>query len=302
MRSLAARFLNYVIRVSLNTLGLQVVPASAFLESTREVSAILKATQHRLFLQYNNAVRSGVGLPSISDAGFRVYSQNDEDGILLFIFAVIGTTNKTFIEIGTGNGTECNCANLAINLGWHGLFIDGNRVDVEAGSKFYASHPDTFIYPPKFVCARVTRENINEILQRAGFSGEVDLLSIDIDGNDYWVWEAITCIHPRVVIIETRVAFGMRSIVVPYDPEYVYPGINADYVGASLPAMAKLANRLGYRLVGANRYGFNTVYVRKDIRADALPEVTIEGILVPQRDRVRDKAFDTIRHLPFVEV
>lgn len=298
MRSLARRLMNSLIRASLDALHLQ----SEFINSARDVSAILKATQRSLLFQYRSAMRSGEGLPSISDTGFRVYSQNDEDGLLLFVFAAVGAPHKTFVEIGTEDGIECNCANLAINFGWRGLFVDADQASVDAGRKFYASHPDTDTYPPKFVCARVTKENVNAVLEGAGFRGEIDLLSIDIDGNDYWIWEAINCISPRVVIIETHVELGMRSMVSPYDPEFKRSGNDGDAYGASPLAMTKLANRLGYRLVGANLYGFNAIYVRKDIGVDVLPEVPVEKVLAHPRNRERGSAFDARPHRPYVEV
>lgn len=302
MMRLAKRLLTHTVRVSLETQGLQRGPGNMLLNSAKEVSAVLKSTQRALVMQYRNAIRSGEVVPSVRDTGFRVFSQNDEDGLLLFVFAVIGSAYKTFVEIGTEDGTECNCANLAINFGWHGLFVDAREACVEAGRQYYASHPDTFTYPPKFVCARVTRENVNQVIQDAGMSGEIDLLSIDIDGNDYWIWEALTCISPRVVIIETTIEFGMRNIVVPYDAEYVVHGRVPDYHGASPAAMTKLAKRLGYRLVGANLYGFNTIYVRNDIEAKALPEVPVESVLVHPINRDLAPVFETIKDLPYVEV
>ncbi|MBW1784741.1 MAG: hypothetical protein JRL30_28850, partial [Deltaproteobacteria bacterium] len=210
-------------------------------------------------------------VPPIEDTGYRIYSQFDEDGIFVFLFAVLGSQSKTFVDIGSADGINSNCANLTVNFGWHGLFIDGSAVAIERGKRFYSRHPDTFLYPPKFTCANVKRSNINDLISTAGFKGEIDLLSIDIDGNDYWIWDAIDCIHPRVVCIETHIEFGYKNIVVPYDEDYVYPGVHPDYHGASPLAMLKLANRKGYRLIGANRYGFNTIYLRDDLGHDLIP-------------------------------
>jgi hypothetical protein len=251
---------------------------------------------------YRSLARQGAAfVPRVSDAGVRVYSQFEEDGMLLFLFAVLGTTTKTFVDIGSGDGVNSNCANLAINFGWHGLFIDGNQQNIEAGKSFYGKHPDTCCYPPKFVHCMVRRENINDVIRNAGFEGAVDLVSIDIDGNDYWIWDALECIQPRVVIIETHVEFGYHNIVVPYDKDYVYPGVHPDYHGASPVAMAKLANRLGYRLVGANRMGFNTIYVKREEAIDLIPEVSVEEILRHPRNQERFKLFDAVKHMPYVE-
>jgi hypothetical protein len=221
--------------------------------------------------------------------------------MLLFLFAILGTKTKTFVDVGSGDGVNSNCANLAINFSWHGLFIDGDKESIEKGKAFYSKNRDTWAYPPRFVHSMVKRENINAVVRNAGFEGPVDLLSIDIDGNDYWIWDALECIQPRVVTIETHVEFGYHNIVVPYDKDYVYPGIHPDYHGASPVAMAKLANRLGYRLVGANRMGFNTIYVKREDASDLIPEVPVEGILGHPRNAERFKLFDAIRDMPYVE-
>jgi hypothetical protein len=264
-------------------------------------SPSLKASQIQLYTYYQGLAKQKGPLPSIFDTGYRVYSEFEEDGMLVFLFAVLGTKSKTFVDVGSANGINSNCANLAINFGWHGLFIDGSQQQIEQGRKFYSSLPDTFLYPPKFICSTVTRENINQLISDAGFQGTVDLLAIDIDGNDYWVWDALDCIRPRVVVIETHVEFGYRNIVVPYDKDHVYPGAHPDYFGASPVAMVKLANKLGYRLVGANRFGFNTIYVANEDGTDLIPEVSVETILQHPRNQERFQLFESIRNRPFVE-
>ncbi len=234
-------------------------------------------------------------VPAIADTGLKVFSQFEEDGKLLFIFSVIGMGSKTFIEIGADDGVNSNSANLAMNFGWHGLFIDGNETAIKRGQNFYRKNPGPWHYPPKFAHAMVTKENINEIISSAGFIGEIDLLSIDIDGNDYHIWDTITVVQPRVVIIETHVEFGMNNIVVPYNKDYVFPGRHPVYHGASPVAMAKLAARKGYRLVGANDYGFNTIYIRKDLAEALIPEVTVESILTHPSVRESYASFEPIK-------
>jgi hypothetical protein len=259
-------------------------------------SPVLKATQLHLFHTYRSLAKNNPGdLPSILDTGFRVYSQFEEDGLILFLLAVLGIKTRSFIDIGAGDGINSNCANLAINWGFHGLFIDGNEKNTIRGSQFYQRHPDTWVHPHQFVCAYVKRENINQIIQEAGFIGEVDFVSIDIDGNDYWIWDALEIIQPRIVMIETHVEFGFNNIVVPYDPDYVYPGKHPDYFGASPIAMINLAERKGYRLVGSNLYGFNTIYIRKDESVDKLPTITCEQILSHPRNKERFKLFEPIK-------
>ena len=262
-------------------------------------SVATKAALRQIYHYYQESAKRG-SLPPIKDTGLRVFSQFEEDGILLYLFAAIGTSNRVFVDIGSGNGINSNCANLAINFGWHGLFIDGSEDNIQQGREYYSHHRDTYAYPPKFVQAIVQREDINEIIANAGFRGEVDLLSIDIDGNDYWIWDALTVISPRVVIIETHVEFGLNNIVVPYDKDYMYPGKHPVYHGASPVAMAKLAQSKGYRLVGANNYGFNTIYVKNGHEDNLIPEVSVEEILKHPRNQESYKLFEEIKDWEYV--
>lgn len=235
-------------------------------------------TQRQIFHYYQDCKKNGA-IPCLKDTGFRVFSQFEEDGKLLFIFSIIGMENKVFVEIGSDDGINSNSANLAFNFGWYGLFIDGNKKSIERGRSFYEKYPHPWAYSPKFVCQLVKRENINQIIERAGFSGEIGLLSIDIDGNDYWIWDALEVVQPKVVIIETHNEFGFEDIVVPYDPNYFYPGRHPVYHGASPVAMTKLAKQKGYRLVGANELGFNFIFVKNGIADELIPEVSVESIL-----------------------
>ncbi len=234
--------------------------------------------QRQLFLYYQDGARNNT-LPKLKDTGFRVFSQFEEDGLLLFIFSVIGMDNKTFIEFGSDDGVNSNSANLIFNFGWHGLFIDGNRKSIARGRKFFAKYPHPWMYQPKFVCSMIKRENINQLIADAEISGEIGLLSIDLDGNDYWVWDAIEVVQPKVVIIETHNEFGLEDIVVPYDPDYFYPGKHPHYHGASPIAMTKLATQKGYRLVGANDLGFNFIFIKNGIADELIPEVSVESVL-----------------------
>lgn len=270
------------------------------LKVRNKFSPAVQTSQRHLFNYYRDLAASGRP-PALKDTGFSVFTQFEEDGLLLFLFATLGTTNNTFIEIGSDDGVNSNCANLVLNFGWHGLFIDGNEKSVRRGRHFYGKYPTHWAYPPTFVCTLITRENINQVIQQAGFEGEIDFLCIDIDGNDYWIWDALEVVKPRVVMIETHVEFGYHNIVVPYDSAYFYPGKHKDYHGASPVAMNRLANRKGYRLVGANRYGFNTIYVRNDIGMDLLPEVTVESILQHPSAKESFSVFDHVRDFPYVE-
>ncbi|MBN1769572.1 MAG: hypothetical protein JXR50_02760 [Prolixibacteraceae bacterium] len=127
------------------------------------------------------------------------------------------------------------------------------------------------------------------------------MLSIDIDGNDYWVWDAITKIEPDVVIIETHNEFGMENIVVPYDANYYYPGKHPVYHGASPVAMNKLANKKGYRLVGANELGFNFIFVKNGLAENEIPEVSVESVLKHPGVAEGYKQFEPIKDWNYLE-
>lgn len=241
-------------------------------------NAAVQIQQRQLYHYYADCARNNQ-LSGIGNAGFRVFSQFEEDGKLLYIFSVLGMNHKTFVEIGSDDGINSNCANLAFNFGWHGLYIDGNAKGIERGKKFYARYPNPFNYSPKFICAKVTRENINELVKQGGLNGDIGLLSVDIDGNDYWVWDALEIVQPQVVIIETHIEFGYNNIVVPYDANYMYPGKHPEYHGASPVAMVNLGKKKGYRLVGANELGFNFIFIKNGLADELIPEVSIESVL-----------------------
>jgi hypothetical protein len=245
--------------------------------------------------QWRTHAKTGQPLPDNLGGGARIFSQFEEDGLLIYLDAVLELENKSFVDVGSANGINSNCANLALNMGWHGLFIDGNSASIAQGRKYYESHPDTMLFPPVFVAAFITRENINDLILKAGFSGPVGIMSIDIDGNDYWVWEALNVVDPAVVVIETHIEFGMRDIVVPYDSNHAYPGKHPDYFSASPVAMVKLAHRKGYRLVGANRYGFNLIFVKKGLREERVPEVSLDSVLQHPRYFARLNRFEAIK-------
>ena len=251
------------------------------LEVATATSAATKAGLRQLSLAYRSAVEEERPLPPLRETGLRVFSEADEDGILLFLLAVVGVDRGRFVDIGAGDCiTASNCANLALNLGFHGLFVDADRDGIEIGRRFYESHRDTRAYPPKTAHAFVTRENVNDVIRGAGIDGEIDVLSIDIDGNDYWIWEAITCVRPRIVVIETHTEYGLADVCAPYRADFEWRHATPDEVfGASPVATRRLGVQLGYRLVGGNRYGFNAFFVRDDLGAGAVPTVGVEELL-----------------------
>jgi hypothetical protein len=263
----------------------------------------VKVALRQSWLEHRARASSGRPLPPASATGFDIFSQFEEDGIILFLLASLGDGTGRFVDLGAGDGVfASNCANLAINFGFHGLLVDADPALVARGAAFYATHPDTSLYPPVFVHSRVTPATVNDVVQSAGFGGDIDLLSIDIDGNDYWVWEALTAVEPSVVLIETDPELGRGSLVAPYadDPSSV-PGRPAHFLGASPAAMTALATRRGYRLVAANRFGFNLFYVREDLAGDRFPAITVEDLFRHPRARERVLPPDALAGLPFLE-
>jgi hypothetical protein len=193
--------------------------------------------------------------------GFKLYSQNDEDGIIQEIFRRIGTGNRTFVEFGVETGVECNSARLLVE-GWRGLWIEAKAEHVAAVRRRFAS----FIQDGnlKLLEAAVTAENIDALLRQADVTGEIDLLGIDIDYNDYWVWKAISAVRPRAVVIEYNASMRPPlSVTVPYDPQGSWDGSN--YYGASLEALVRLGAEKGYRIVGCSIAGVNAFFVRDDL-------------------------------------
>ena len=216
--------------------------------------------------------------------GFKVYSQGEEDGIIEEIFNRVGTTNKIFIEFGVENGLECNSHYLLFK-GWRGLWIDGGHEE-EIHERFAPVIANGQL---KFLQAFITRENINELFIQGGVTGEIDLLSIDIDGNDYHVWQAINVVRPRVVVIEYNAKFPPNlEWKQAYNKRHMWKG--SDWQGASLKAFELLGSRLGYQLVGTNLTGSNAFFVRNDLTKDFFIEpATAENLYNPARYHLRYK-------------
>ena len=266
----------------------------------------LQQTQIILMNQYRQMLHSGAKLPSFDEVGFSVYSDADEDGILHFIFSIVGTLNKKLVDIGAATISGSNTANLLINNGWTGLLIEGNEDSYNATKEFYSSCQSTSIYPPKILHQWVTAENINALIKDGGFDGDIDLLCIDIDGIDYWAWKAIDCIRPRVVLVEYQCIWGPEvSVTVPYNSDFKaeYSGRYGIYNSASLSAFVKLAEDKGYRLVGSHRYGFNAFFIRNDIGQDILPEINPnECFRHPFTDWANETFLSKIKDFDWVEV
>jgi hypothetical protein len=211
--------------------------------------------------------------------GFKVYSQNDEDGIIQEIFDRIGTGPRTFVEFGVENGLENNTLKLLLE-GWNGLWIEGSAQCVaQINAKFRDVISDGWL---RVKAAFIDRDNINGLIG-AYFTGEIDLLSIDIDGNDIYILEAINVVQARVIIVEYNGKFPPpMSIAQRYNPNHRWSG--TDYSGASLEAITKVAARKGYSLVGCGIIGVNAFFIRNDLLGDKfLAPFTAENHYQPAR-------------------
>jgi hypothetical protein len=192
--------------------------------------------------------------------GFKVFSQGDEDGIIQEIFRRVGTTNRTFIEFGVDTGIECNTVKLLLD-GWRGLWFEGSTNAANIRTNFSSFFKEGKLHALE---AFIDAENVNSLFEKGGITGNIDLLSIDIDGNDYWVWKAIEVVQPRVVVIEYNASLRPPlSLVVPYDTKAMWNGTS--YFGSSLEALARLGRAKGYRLVGCSFSGVNAFFVKDEV-------------------------------------
>jgi len=233
---------------------------------------------------------SSLPYPERLTAGrFRLLSQNQEDGILLALFRLIGTTDKRFVELGSG-ASGGNAAMLAGEFGWTGLLVEGDQGKVEyAGRRFPRATA---------VCAWITPESVNGLLEQHGYAGEVDLLSVDIDGNDYWVWQALTACRARVVMLEYNSMFGpARAVTVPYDPKFSRRDHRFCYYGASLAAMTRLSAEKGYRLVAVEPTGVNAFFLRNDVAPEipACDPGRVYRIPDKYNELIREKQLDVFK-------
>ena len=219
----------------------------------------------------------------------RCYSQNTEDGILLHILSTIGvdTEERVAVELGSGVGWESNTASLCLFLGFRCLLVDGNPANGEAARVFFDAAAPRMRHAPRLETAWINAENVNDLVRSAmGSSATLDVLSIDLDGVDWWVWRALddAVARPRVVVVEIQELWGADIAATrPYDPAFVHSGFHT--MGASLAAYVRLGRAKGYRLVGCIREGFNAFFVRNDLGQHAFPAVDAASCLHHHRTR-----------------
>jgi hypothetical protein len=208
-------------------------------------------------------IRNGTTPRSLREAEFKVFSQFGDDGIIQYLIHHLAPLPDSFVEFGVENYRESNTRFLLLNNNWRGLVFDGNQrcVDQIQHDEIYWRHTLTARH------AWITRDNINDLIRDSGFTGEIGLLSIDIDGNDYWVWEKLDAVDPAITIVEYNSIFGPDlAVTIRYDPKFNrhkahYSG---QFWGASLSALNLVAKGKGYSLVGCNSAGNNAYFIRND--------------------------------------
>lgn len=249
----------------------------------REIEKIL-VNQGRTLARLNERER----FADLGDYEFRVFSQWGEDGIIQKLISLMPAIPRQFIEFGVEDFTESNCRFLMTKDNWSGYIIDGSPDHIEAikSRDWYWKHD------LNAVCAFIDKDNIGGLLDRSGFGREPGILSVDIDGVDYFVLEALTEWRPWIVIVEYNGLFGHeRPVSVPYDPTFVrhrkhHTGL---YWGASIKAFDSLLRDRGYILAGTNRVGSNAFFLRRDKLATAYEEPSLESACRPVSFRdVRD--------------
>lgn len=222
-----------------------------------------------------NRQTSNIHSDNLNDYEFRVFSQWGEDGIIQHLVRSIDIPKKYFVEFGVQDYRESNTRFLLVNNNWSGLVMDDGAANIERITK----DPVYWNYDIKPVQAFVTRDNINELLRENRVTGEIGLLSIDIDGNDFWVWRAIDVINPIIVVIEYNHRFGQQAAVtIPYQEKFDRTKTSQApiYFGASLQALCWLAKRKGYVFVGCGSNGVNAFFVRRDKQPQYIRELSPE--------------------------
>lgn len=207
---------------------------------------------------------SQAGVPGLARYEYSWLSQNGEDGIIRYLFDQIGFESRWFVEFGFGP-VQCNSLRLMKYEDFSGLLMDGSSENVEFFN--YAAKRSGF-GKVKAVQAFITREDLQDLIRGNDVPEDIDFLSLDVDGNDYWFWEALTCISPRLVCIEYNAGLGPDlSLTVPYDPEFERFSQHASgfFHGASLAALAALGERKGFYLIGCDSTGTNAFFLRDDI-------------------------------------
>jgi hypothetical protein len=260
----------------------------------------IEINQKIIFQFYQNSPIS-----AFKESGFRVHSQFEEDGLILFIFSKIGFTNKRGIEICCGPGYECMLANLILYHGFDALLFDGSDYNIAKADAFFKGHPNTSLNHPTLAKEWLTKDNINDLLVKYNYTGEIDILSMDIDGVDYYLMKAIDVIFPRLVICETNnVVPADVSVTIPYQSDFSknFDDPLSDFRSVSILGMVRLMKSKGYRLIGHHRHGFNLLFLRNDVGSDFFPEIDHHECFKNRYTAARQKDWKTVQDQPWINI
>ena len=243
----------------------------------------------------------------IKDHGFSVFSQFDEDGIILYIFSIIGFTNKYCLDIAFANPVGANTTNLLLNWGFNGLLVCGDEKERMSSTLFFKSNHNTWLLPPKIINSWITAENIADTLLQNHVPKEIDFFSLDMDGVDYYILrEILKVIQPRLIVVEAQNIWKTeKSVTVRYNSDFNRFKFHEDYCGASIPAFVKLMKENNYKLVAYNKYGFNIFFIKENIGEEYLPEINTEDCFANLPNyyiEELDKRRREVEHLDWIEV
>ena len=226
---------------------------------------------------------------SLKDVEFSIFSQFGDDGIIQWLTQNLEIPNKTFIEFGVEDFSESNSRFLMMNDNWSGFVMDGSELNIKnLKSSYYY-----WKYELASKAVFINKDNINDLIQEQEFNREVGLLHIDIDGNDYYIWDEINVIEPIIVIVEFNGIFGKdRSLSVIYDKDFIRNNSHYSFLlfGSSIKSLYQLAEDKGYSFIGCNSGGNNAYFVRNDKLNDVVKSATLEQGYVESKYREsRDK-------------
>lgn len=289
-----------------NLLQNQLQLSNATLEKMAERQLVLEALN---MAKSNRQINQLDGLKEIE---FCAFSQWGEDGIIDWLVSNIPGINPSFVEFGVGDYKESNTRLLIQLQNWRGLILDGSQEHIKNIQKeeLYWRHD------LQAKCAFIDKDNINQLIEEAGFLGDLGLLSVDIDGNDYWVWKAIDVVNPKIVICEYNAILGdQHQLTVPYKKDFQRSNAHHSllYFGASLPALIQLGKEKGYKFIGTASNGCNAFFVREDCFKeieDKIKSVWIYPLAAREaRDMQGELSFasgpdraDIIREMEFVDL
>ena len=235
-----------------------------------------------------------------------LFSQNGEDGIIRYIFSQIGFESRYFVEFGFG-AHQCNSLRLILYEHFKGLMIDGSE---EQCRIFNLTCKVKDIFDVHAANAFINRDNLEHLIRSNNIPAEIDFLSIDVDGNDYWFWECLQYINPRVICIEYNSGIGSRySWTIPYSKEFerfsAHP--SGFFAGASIKALESLGEKKGYRLVGCDTTGTNAFFLRDDLGNNQIPTLTAREAFRPHRNWIQrgiseDQQLEIMKLMPYIEV